>query len=93
MEIKQNKPGGGQGEDSDKQTLNYEKYWVLPEQGGEWVEQLLGINKCTWDEHRMTCGRVALYFTPETNITLYLHSLQFKLKIMYVNDRYLPGFL
>ena len=46
----------------------------------EWVKQLLGIKQCTWDELRVTCGRVALYWTPETNTTLCLHSLEFKLK-------------
>ena len=37
---------------------------------GEWMKQLLGIKKCTWDEHQVTRGSVALYCTPETNITL-----------------------
>ena len=44
------------------------------------MKQLLGIKQCTWDELRVTCGRVALYWTPETNTTLCLHSLEFKLK-------------
>ena len=46
----------------------------------EWVKQRMGIKKCTWDEHRVTCGSVALYWTPETNITLCLHSVEFKFK-------------
>ena len=39
----------------------------------EWVKQLLGIKKCTWDEHQVTHGSVALHCTPETNITLYVY--------------------
>ena len=69
----------GQGEETNglltrKQTEEFHS------EVREWVKQRMGIKKCTWDEHRVTCGSVALYWTPETNITLYLHSVEFKFK-------------
>ena len=76
MARKQNK---GAGEETNglltgKQTEEFHS------EVREGVKQLMGIKKCTWDEHRVTCGSVALYWTPETNITLCLHSVEFKLK-------------
>ena len=66
MARKQNK---GRGEETNglltrKQTEEFHS------EVREWVKQLLGIKKCTWDEHQVMRGSVPLYCTPETNITL-----------------------
>ena len=39
-----------------------------------------GVKDCTcWDEHKVMYGTAeSLYSTPETNITLYINSLEFK---------------
>jgi len=41
---------------------------------GERVIQVMGIKKCTCDEHEVLHGSVeSLYCTPETNIILYVN--------------------
>ena len=43
---------------------------------------LMGTKECTCGEHRVLYGIVeSLYCTPGTNITLYVNSLELKLKL------------
>ena len=59
-----------------KQTLNYRKQTDGYQRGGEsgWVKYVMGTKEYTCDEPRVIYGIVEfLYYTSETNITLYVN--------------------
>ena len=76
---------GGKKRQTKKQTLNYREQTDGYQSGGgqgNGLNKVMEIKECTCcDEHWVMYGSVeSLYYTPESNITLYVNYTGIKMK-------------